>query len=870
MAKQAIWKRDWVVGLVLAGLAVAAFSSRPAALLDGKAYDFALRGAERVASDRVAIIEIDDQSLANLGRWPWPRDVHAKLLDILAGGQPKVIANLAFFSEPERDRGLAYINKLRTEYASLAAAGVSDTDGALARIGALLKEADVALDTDRQLAASMSAAGNVVGPVVFRLDRAAAAGNPDKALPAFMERSSLKPSGGVGDPLAMPLPAGSITSMPIEPIGAALAGIGHLNAHADPDGVYRSNPLVVSYFGYLFPSLALVTAAHAINSKPTDIKIEFGAPVKLGNLEIGTVAFMQMRPYFYRADPGRTPFQADSFFDVYAGKVPPAKFKDKVVLIGPTAAGLGASQPTPTDAAMPAVAVLAHTVSSILQQHYVTVPQWADGAALGALVLIAAYLMFGLPRLAGRWGAAASAVLLAALLAGPYFALTQAGQWVGLTLPAGLLVAGHALLTTKRYLLTEAGKVQADAESADSNRMLGLAFQGQGQLDMAFDKLRRAAAGGAMSEALMENLYGLALDFERKRQFNKAESVFRFMADHDPGFRDLPERLARAKQLSETVILGGGSSSGGGTQILTAGGVEKPMLGRYQLEKEIGRGAMGAVYLGRDPKIGRVVAVKTMALAQEFEGDELAEVKQRFFREAETAGRLNHPNIVTIFDAGEEHDLAYIAMEFLKGEDLTRYTKPETLLPFPVVVSVVARVAEALDYAHKQNIVHRDIKPANIMYDPSTDAVKVTDFGIARITDASKTKTGMVLGTPTYMSPEQLHGRHIDGRSDLFSLAVTLFQMACGRAPYTGDSMAQLMFRIANEPTPDITAVDPRLPRLLAGFLNKAMAKDAHHRFQNGYEFAQSLRRVAAVAAAGGNAPATAPAAAPAAAPTAG
>jgi eukaryotic-like serine/threonine-protein kinase len=220
---------------------------------------------------------------------------------------------------------------------------------------------------------------------------------------------------------------------------------------------------------------------------------------------------------------------------------------------------------------------------------------------------------------------------------------------------------------------------------------------------------------------------------------------------------------------------------------------------------------MGVVYQGKDPKIGRIVAIKTMALAAEFEGDELQEAKERFFREAETAGQLTHPNIVTIYDAGEEHDLAYIAMEFLKGKDLVDYTKAGNLFPLPRVFSIVARVAEALHYAHGSNVVHRDIKPANIMYEPDLDIVKVTDFGIARITDASKTKTGMVLGTPSYMSPEQLAGKRIDGRSDLFSLAVTLYQMSCGRLPFEAESMTQLMFKIANEQHPNITEFKMRM-----------------------------------------------------------
>jgi serine/threonine-protein kinase len=280
--------------------------------------------------------------------------------------------------------------------------------------------------------------------------------------------------------------------------------------------------------------------------------------------------------------------------------------------------------------------------------------------------------------------------------------------------------------------------------------------------------------------------------------------------------------------------------------LLDGGAVEKPMLGRYQVEKELGKGAMGVVYLGKDPKIGRVVAIKTMALSQEFEGEELTDARERFFREAETAGRLQHQNIVTIFDAGEEHDLAYIAMEFLKGRDLTEYCKSDKLLPVPVVLSIVARVAEALAYAHKQQVVHRDIKPANIMFEPESDTVKVTDFGIARITDSSKTKTGLVLGTPSFMSPEQLAGKRVDGRSDLYSLGVMLYQLLAGVLPFRGDSMAELMYKIANEPAPDIRKVRPDLPMALTVVLGRALTKAPEDRYQDGLVFATELRDVIA------------------------
>jgi serine/threonine-protein kinase len=426
------------------------------------------------------------------------------------------------------------------------------------------------------------------------------------------------------------------------------------------------------------------------------------------------------------------------------------------------------------------------------------------------------------------------------LLVTEYGMLSVNATWLKLVLPATLLVLGHMALTTKRFLMTEAGKVRADEESAETNRMMGLALQGQGQLDMAFDRFRRVP----MADAVMGNLYSLALDFERKRQFNKAEAVYQHMAAYDKNYKDIQSKLNRAKNLSETVMLGGSGSHPGGTMLLDGGAVEKPMLGRYQVEKELGKGAMGVVYLGKDPKIGRVVAIKTMALSQEFSGDDLTDARERFFREAETAGRLQHQNIVTIFDAGEEHDLAFIAMEFLKGRDLTEFSKAGHLLPVPVVISVVARVAEALAYAHTQNVVHRDIKPANIMYELDSDTVKVTDFGIARITDSSKTKTGLVLGTPSFMSPEQLAGKKVDGRSDLYSLGVMLFQLLTGVLPFRGDSMAELMFKIANDEAADVRSIRPELPVALSNVVAIAMSKRPETRYQSGDQFALDLRSI--------------------------
>ncbi len=269
-------------------------------------------------------------------------------------------------------------------------------------------------------------------------------------------------------------------------------------------------------------------------------------------------------------------------------------------------------------------------------------------------------------------------------------------------------------------------------------------------------------------------------------------------------------------------------------------------LGRYRIESEIGRGSMGAVYLGRDPQIGRQVAIKTLALGREFGADKLVEARERFFREAETAGRLQHPDIVTIFDAGEAGELAWIAMEYVRGGDLQRFTVPGRLLPAPQVLEIVARVAEALSYAHSQGVVHRDIKPANVMVDTEGSSVKVMDFGVARVDDASRTRTGIVLGTPSFMSPEQMSGRRTDGRSDLYSLGVMLFQLLTGTLPFEGGSMAELMRRIVNEPAPDLRALRPELPQALADVVALALEKRPEVRYADGVQMAQDLRAVAA------------------------
>ncbi len=263
-------------------------------------------------------------------------------------------------------------------------------------------------------------------------------------------------------------------------------------------------------------------------------------------------------------------------------------------------------------------------------------------------------------------------------------------------------------------------------------------------------------------------------------------------------------------------------------------------LGRYEMLSELGQGAMGVVYKARDPLIDRVVAIKTINLGLAL--DEKEEYEGRFYQEARAAGRLNHPNIVTIYDVGKSGNIAFIAMEFLQGSELRDLLREERSMPVSQIIEIVAQVAEGLSYAHQHGIVHRDIKPSNIML-VRDGRIKITDFGIARMpSSAVHTQTGMVLGSPKYMSPEQVLGKEIDRRSDIFSLGVMLYEMLTGTSPFVGENVNAIMYQTLNLVPPAPGTLNPDVPDMLNFIVAKALAKGVEDRYQNALDLAKDLR----------------------------
>jgi eukaryotic-like serine/threonine-protein kinase len=830
------WKKDWFVGLLVTLLFFTFGVAGKFRDLEWWAYDLGVRfTSDHSTNDHVAVVAIDDTAIQELGSWPWPRDTLARLTDIISASGPAVIGYAIPFDTRQSSYGLAYIEELRTSIEAM-----SNLNPEIKR---MVKRAEDGLDTDRTFAQSMQKAVPIVLGMPYDLATTNLPATPNK-VPDEMRRFAISIVGGKPAErnwfartfLAEPVPVAENIYAPIPELARYANAVGHLNTGLNSEEQARREPLVVRYRDEYFPSFSLMLAARYLQLAPQNIKADLGNSISVNQSIVNTDMQLRVYPYFYRGKSGQNPFKVYSVKEVLNYGVNPKLLRDKVVIVGFTARQNTVSLDSPIGVSMPPVSFTAHVVSSLLNGDLYNVPSWGEWAQWLMLWVIGLYLMFLLPRLSLGTGVAVSVALLLILLNAHFVLMIGKSTWIPLVIPILALIVGHGVLSLEHFLAAQVERIQGELSTA--NLLLGQQFQTQGQMDQAFDRYRKCV----VNVAVLDNVYSLALDYERKRQYNKALSAFEYIAAHNADYRDVAEKVQRGKQTNRS--LGATMANNfGATLILNDTNLQKPVLGRYSIERELGRGAMGMVYLGRDPKIGRTVAIKTMVLAQEFEGDKLEEVKQRFFREAETAGRLNHPNIVTIYDVGEEEDLYYIAMDYLKGENLLAYCKPETLLPPKEVFEMLAKVAEALEYAHCNNVVHRDIKPANIIYDREHHSLKVTDFGVAFITDSSKTKTGTILGSPSYMSPEQLAGLKVDGRSDLFALGVTLYQLLTGELPFIGESLASLMYKITNEKHPDVRLFRPDLPACASRIINKALAKESAERFQSGERFATALLR---------------------------
>jgi serine/threonine-protein kinase len=688
--------------------------------------------------------------------------------------------------------------------------------GNAATLARLERQLAAATARQRQLAATAAAmadAGNVLLGLAATDERRGM--TPDPACDAALaQATAASPVAARGPARELVLPAGSVCT--------AAAGLGHLVFPLDRDGVSRRLPVAIAVAAGALPALPVRAAT-------------YGAPPP------GLPASGDLYLRHYAPSLTASAFTEVSAADLLAG-VDTARLRDRVAVLVPGDAPPAGA--TPLGTAVPLGTLVATAAANLLGGEAVVRPDVATLLELALALLLAAGIAVGGHRL--PIGAAlAGGALAAGLLLAAEAAAFAAGYWLQLASLALFCVTGTAVAQALRFL-PFAGGAAGDALAAGSQA----AGPTPEELDLAFSVLRQQPTTGETKA----RLYELAMEHGRRRDYARAERVFRHLATRDPGYRDVGQKLEKlsgarqglppvsSRPAAPPAVPARAGAAPPAAPAAPAAATPGGSLGRYRLERVIGRGAMATVYLGRDPTINRLVAIKTVPLAEEFEEGDLATARSHFLREAESAGRLNHPNIIAIYDAGEDGNVAYLAMEYLEGKPLSHYAQLGRLLPPAKVFELVARAAEALHYAHAQNVVHRDVKPANILYDDVADTLKLVDFGIARLTDASRTRTGIILGTPSYMSPEQLSASAVTGQSDLYSLGVTMYHLLAGAPPFQADSIPKLMERIANQRHRPIRDIRDDVPACADAILDRVLAKNPADRFPDGRAMAMALR----------------------------
>lgn len=840
-----VMRMRWFPGILITVLVLFAFASQCAPLysIEHLAHGLLsrMRQSEPGASS-IVLVEVDDSTVRDLGGLTPSRYLMADAIKRLSGAGATVVAIDEAYSAQVAS---PLIEKLDEVAAKQAEDPINKDSKEVRKVLKAFGSARESADQDAMMIKSMGVRVRVVLPL-YLSEKDQQSIPPAHVLKHSIKRAS-RPTGldgalidlkGLRNPFAYmksPLINSPGIAWPFDGLARKARAIGHGNVYPDADGVVRHERLLAGHEGRLYASLALRTAMRYRKvpmSRLSLIEKKGGVyGLTMDGLTIPVDDSARMPIGF-----SRDVFPAYSFGALIANRLDESVFRGKVVLVG-QGSTLASKYRVPFGPEMSALEIRANALDNILTSSFISRPAWAFVVECALIIYFGFIAAFIMPRVRLQIaGLVVGLSVLPIMLAAALLFVTS-GIWLMVYSSSVVLVLGYAGVLGREFVVF-GNRGELMREHIEANRMLGLELQSRGMLDMALEKFMKCPVS---DPTVKELLYNLALDFERKRMVEKAVNVY----DHvlkGGAYRDVAEKREVLIASSAATGTGFGGSLGGrkadGTLVSTAAGAPLSTLGRYEVIREIGRGAMGVVYLGRDPKINREMAIKTL-LYDDIEPDQLGEIKRRFFQEAEAAGKLSHPNILTIYDAGEEHDMAYLAMEVLEGVDLKDYCTEGHLLEIADVLRIIADTADALDYAHKNGVVHRDIKPANIMLlDDGT--VKVTDFGIARVVESSKTQTGMVLGTPSYMSPEQVSGKKVDGRSDLFSLGATMYEMLTGVKAFTGDTITGIMYNITNSRFTPIEEVDSDLPpcveEIVARMLNKALSR----RYRSGADVAKA------------------------------
>jgi len=791
--------------------------------IEMKAYDLRARiAATKDRNPDIELVVITDDDQSELGRFPWPRHILAQGIQNLSLSGAKVIALNIPFPEPEKNAGLDAISRLRE---SCEVSGLAQQEAGVAYYEEL-SNALVDLDNDAKLCRSLEEAGNVVLPVYFDT----LSSGCDQQVPDYIAKHALKQIKGVG------LDASLIRLFELKPLlpsfAEAAAGIGHNNLFPDQDGYVRNQAHVVGYLKNTYFSsfpLAIVKVFKGLKDEDITVVLDEGINLRVNPSLLIKVPVnnSQMRTLISWSKGPNVAFHQTPFIEVFKNQIQTSLFRDKIVIIGPTAPGLGDRSVTPLSGDIPGVEIVANSVANILNQRFFVRPHYIPFIEFAVLLFFGVFITWILPKQRTGMGIVTTLGLLVGYGTAGTILFFSSNTWLRIMPPILLLIVGYVLVIANRALITKQTKEIVKVDSSETDKKLGFAFQQEGGFDLALEEFRRLLP----EQGVKNRLYNLGLDYEKMGQFKKAIVIYELIIGDGENFKDLYERIPKLKDAEATMAFGSSKDE------------RRPTIGRYEVLGEIGRDSMGVVYRGQDTKTHRTVAINTVRLS-EFDEDIIDEIRDRFFRETGYSRLLSHPNIINFYECGEGQDLIYFAMEFLEGEKLRRYIKRGQLLPIRETLGIIGRVADALDYAHSRNVVHQHINSTNIIRIKKTNDIKLTGFGTAWIASYLKTKPDLVSESSFYLSPEQVSGKKVDGRSDVFSLGVILFEMLTGEKPFTGEDMTSLMFKISKEKHPSPKAVNPKIPRVIEKIIDKALEKDLEKRYQTAGQMATRLKKV--------------------------
>lgn len=791
-----------VLIVVRLGAEIALVMRRPDLVL----LDFwqSLRGTDR-PSPQVVIVAIDEKSIARFGPPAWPRSEYVPLIERLANSGARVIGFDFTFAALERE---AENNKL--------------------------------------LARAIKKAGNIV--FGYEFTEVGDPSPPGARASAVLQANALARFESPAIPPALSL---------IEPepmLAEAAAAMGHVLTVVSEDGRIRVVPLFIQYGEKAYPSLALQIARVYTETPMEEVALTNGV-ARMGAWDIPVSASGEVLLNWPAA--GAQAFPWYSFLDVVSGDVPDDAFRGKAVLVAGTAPRLDDRGPA-FAFDVPGVLIYATFLDNVFRFDFVQAPTWAFLLEWGLFFVVCGLGVWLLPRLSTLLLLIGAPALPALLFGAAAFLFVQKGIWLKVVYPIFALLVPLGLLVALRRTASERETRDVAAEKLKNQMLLGLSFQEKGMLDedvaIRMERLSQAGANVSLfplptahagpvptpAQAAPESpLAHLLPTIVEDDEASTALSARAPSGPSQPPPAPPPTTAPRSPTPPPRPLTG--VAAAGPAVTPAPGGPVLPgsRFGRYEVEQHLGRGGMGDVYLVRDTVINRKAALKTIRLDTDLDRPRGIEMRQRFYREAQTAGNLTHPNIVTIYDVGEDLGMSYIVMEFIEGNTLKQLNKQR--LTLPQIKHVVYNAGMGLDYAHQNGIFHRDVKPDNIMVS-KTGIVKVMDFGIARVVESSLTKTGGVMGTPSYMSPEQVQGQKVDARSDVFSLGIILYELLTGKKPFTGDTTASVIFAIIKaDPAPPST-IDAKLHTAWDAILRKALTKEREGRYATAREFAQAVR----------------------------